>query len=378
MNKYIYILGLVGTALLSACSSDDLTTVLSPDEERALVVEAGKDSDVPITLGVGMGRAMTRTPIESDDDVFTIGGGKLGVFCLAAGTQPDAPSFVDVDIDWETDYLATWLNNVPASVKKGGDGNSYVEFRKFSPSSPSESMIRYYPIGNWCYDFYAYYPRVTDISILTGNDGKKSYFASTTITGKEDVIWGKASGDTGNGGFSAKYLRENPDNVPEFGFEHKLTQFVFYVKPNDEAAAAEFSDSKIKVTGLYLKDVDTKFNLCVASMSSDHTPGELELPTTRIQGNINVYKTGTNNDAFDGGGTTYLVATDSSDTLSKEIGYAMVPPIAGNNYMVQLVVKDGDGNDYNRAYIVTPPEGGFKAGKIYNVVISITSEDLGI
>ena len=124
MKKYLFILGLVGTALFTACSSaDDLVADIPSqgltEEERALVVEAGKDSDVPIMLGLVGGRSsgMTRTPIESDgDDLFTIGGGQLGVFCLAAGKQPDAPGFVPTTIDWETDNLATWLNNVPASV----------------------------------------------------------------------------------------------------------------------------------------------------------------------------------------------------------------------------------------------------------------------
>ena len=66
MNKYLFILGIVGTALLTACSSDDLTTVLLPEEERTLVVEAGKDSDVPITLGVSSSRGLTRAVVNPD------------------------------------------------------------------------------------------------------------------------------------------------------------------------------------------------------------------------------------------------------------------------------------------------------------------------
>ena len=374
MKKYLFILGLVGIVLLSACSSDDLMTGFSPEEENTLVIEAGKDSDVPIILGVGMGRAMTRTPIESDGDVFTIGGGQLGVFCLAAAKQPDAPSFVPSTIDWETGNLATWLNNVPASVKKGGGGTySYVEFRKFGPS---EAIDRYYPFGNWfCYDFYAYYPRVNDISISTGSDGKKAYFASTTIDGTKDIIWGNAIGED-EYAYSSKYSILNPGVVPEFDFKHKLTQLVFYVKSHDDAAA-EFFGSGIKVTDLYLIDVDTKFELCVASMSNDHTPGELELPAEedRVIGNIKVYKTGTNNNAFDGG-ATYTVATSSTDTDPKIIGYAMVPPIAGGeHYTVQIVVKDGiDGPYYDNSYTVTPPPGGFQAGKKYNIELDINKK----
>ena len=392
MNKYLFILGLVGTAVLTACSSDDLTTGFSPEDENALVAEASKDSDVPITLGLVGGRSsgMTRTPIESDDDdLFTIGGGQLGVFCLAAGKQTGAPSTVLEDINWKDDPLATWLNNVPASVKKEG-GYSYVEFRKFSPSA---AIDRYYPSGNWYYyDFYAYYPRVgsADISISAGSDGKKAYFASTTIDGTKDIIWGQAIGEDNSHqriftldgstkvyAYSSKFSRLNSAVVPEFDFKHKLTQLVFYVKAHDTAAAAEFSGSGIKVADLYLKDVDTKFELCIASMSNDsehgYTPGKLKLPASRVQGNIKVYKTGTNSDAFDGGATTYPVATSSTDTDPKMIGYAMVPPIAASdNYEVQIVVKDGGENDYyNRSYTVTPPAEGFQAGKKYNIELDI-------
>ena len=383
MNKYLYILGLVGTAFLSACSSDDLTTVLSPEEERALVVEAGMDSDIPITLGsLGNGRALTRSPLESTD--FQISGGNLSVYCLATGIQAGSPKISAIpasadDIVWnDPNKIANWLVNKPAIVSYyNGTGASpipgvsgpynYIQFWK-----DGDVKERFYPFGNWySYDFFAYYPRVGDANTSYSDTGK-SCFANITIDGSKDVIWGHASGS--DEGFSAKYMRLNPTTVPEFVFNHLLTQLVFYVRPHDDVAAAEFSGSGIKVTDLYLKDVDTKFNLCVASMSSDHTSGELELPAEddRVLGNIKVYTTGTNNDAF-AGGATYPVATSSTDTDRKIIGYAMVPPIAASeHYTVQIVVKDGIENDYyNYYYTVNPPSEGFLAGKKYNIELDI-------
>ena len=99
MNKYLFILGLVGTALFSACSADDLTTVLPPEEEEAIVVEAGKDSDVPIALGARTERGMTRAPLDPDGagNFETPDGQFIGVFCLAGGRQTGAPSVVPND-----------------------------------------------------------------------------------------------------------------------------------------------------------------------------------------------------------------------------------------------------------------------------------------
>ena len=169
MNKYLYILGLVGTAFLSACSSDDLTTVLSPEEERALVVEAGMDSDIPITLGsLGNGRALTRSPLESTD--FQISGGNLSVYCLATGIQAGSPNISAIpasadDIVWnDPNKIANWLVNKPAIVSYyNGTGASpipgvsgpysYIQFWK-----DGDVKERFYPYGNWySYDLFAFY-----------------------------------------------------------------------------------------------------------------------------------------------------------------------------------------------------------------------------
>ena len=182
MNKYLFIIGFAGMALFSACStSDELAAdipIPSPgltEEEKALIVEAGKDSDVPITLGsVANSRAMTRTPIEPEigTTLFTTPANQyLGVFCLAQGKQAGAPSLVpnDANILWNSSEYAKWLDNVPAKVLKhtagdaspitGGDAQnySYVQFMK---DDLSGTKVYYYPFGNWYYyDFFAYYPR---------------------------------------------------------------------------------------------------------------------------------------------------------------------------------------------------------------------------
>lgn len=75
MKKYLFILGIVGTALFTACSTaDDLvaekpieTPPVEEPKETAIIVEASQDSEEPITLGVGQSRGYTRTPLNSKD-----------------------------------------------------------------------------------------------------------------------------------------------------------------------------------------------------------------------------------------------------------------------------------------------------------------------
>ena len=384
MNKYLFILGLVGTALLSACSSDDLTTVLSPEEERALVVEAGKDSDMPIILGsVGNGRAITRSPLESSD--FQISDGNLSVYCLAKGIQTGAPNISaipasDDEIVWnDPNNIANWLVNKPAIVSYyNGTGDSpipgvsgpysYIQFWKGSAVKE-----RYYPFGNWySYDFFAYYPRVADANTSYSESGK-ACFANITIDGSKDVIWGHAAGT--NGGFSAKFMRQNPTTVPEFEFNHLLTQLVFYVKPHDESVF-QLQTNGIKVTELKMKEVYKKLKLIVASKEQGFTSGEIS--ELSAYGDVSVWNGDTE---FSGGAIPVVSASydpDDESTHKTYIGCAMVPPsalIAGKDhseFKVYILLKDNTDATYKEiTKVLNPPAGGFLKGCKYEIELDI-------
>ena len=392
MNKYLYILGLVGTAFLSACSSDDLTTVLSPEEERALVVEAGMDSDIPITLGsLGNGRALTRSPLESTD--FQISGGNLSVYCLATGIQAGSPNISAIpasadDIVWnDPNKIANWLVNKPAIVSYyNGTGASpipgvsgpysYIQFWK-----DGNVKERFYPFGNWySYDFFAYYPRVGDANTSYSDTGK-SCFANITIDGSKDVIWGHASGS--DEGFSAKYMRLNPTTVPEFVFNHLLTQLVFYVRPHDESVSQLQTDG-IKVSELKMKEVYKKLKLIVASKEPGLTSGEIS--ELSAYGDVSVWNGDTE---FSGGAIPVVSASydpDDESTHKTYIGYAMVPPSAliankeYNKFAVKLKVEDGSSNLYynpadenvdENGYRIIELTGTFLAGHKYEIILDI-------
>ena len=440
MKKYLFILGLVGTALFTACSSaDDLVKTEIPsqgltEEEKALIVEAGQDSDVPITLGtVANSRAMTRTPIEPEigTTLFTTPANQyLGVFCLAQGKQAGAPSIVpdDGNILWNSSDYAMWLNNVPAIVSKHTastvspiDGGfsldySYVQFMKDIDSSPAVK-IYYYPFGNWYYyDFYAYYPRQASGNVWVGQG---RVVVSYTITGKEDIIWARAIGGTSvtdpvtsNSvkSYSAKYMRlskedldgnGSPDHtefevVPGLAFDHKLTQFVFSVKPHFEDRV-ELNTKGYRVTKMEVIDVYNQLELYAADKTGgDH--GALKIKNLSTTDNILVRNTDGSDD-LDDTPTPVIVATDGdaaatdvAGITTKEIGYALLPTsdmltAAGytNQYLVSIEMEqkdetgkypgeDGYSGDPVPNTIVTlplPTGGKYEAGKKYSITLEI-------
>lgn len=394
MKKYLFILGLVGTALLSACSADDLTTGSSPVEERALVVEAGMDSDIPITLGsVASARSgMTRTPIVSTDNLFeTPSGQYLGVFCMAMGKQEDAPTIKNVipassdDIHWNNHLYSKWMDNVPAKVTTDGSTSAVTFLDADHMPNPKEF---YYPFGNWYYyDFFAYYPRQNDgISI-----GWSYVDVNMTIDGRQDIIWGKASGeglsvsdaDKTVKAFSSKYFRiAGTGTVPSFAYEHKLAQLVFYVKAHDESVANTLNTNGYEVKELKVANVYDQLLLTVASKVSSITAGTL----TVKPGSEHVTDIIVRNAADDSYPFPKVIANTASDTGKKLIGYAMVPPSAlitsktYNQYKVKLKVENGSSISYydpaadnvdENGYRIIELTGTFLAGHKYEIVLDI-------
>ena len=432
MNKYLFIIGFAGMALFSACStSDELAAdipIPSPgltEEEKALIVEAGKDSDVPITLGsVANSRAMTRTPIEPEigTTLFTTPANQyLGVFCLAQGKQAGAPSLVpnDANILWNSSEYAKWLDNVPAKVLKhtagdaspitGGDAQnySYVQFMK---DDLSDTKVYYYPFGNWYYyDFFAYYPRKVGGDVWVGQ-GRVT--VNYTITGKEDIIWARAAGgtsitdpvtDNAVNSYSAKYIRLKKEEVPGrtdyavvpgLSFNHKLAQLVFSVKPHFEDSL-QLKGKGYRVTKLEVIDVYNQLELWVADKTGgDH--GALKIKPLSTIDDIQVRKTdGT--DATPGTidvvSDNVLGIPDAEHITPKEVGYALLPTsemltAAGytNQYMVSIEMEQKDeagkypgddgysGNPVPNTVVTLPlPTNGFEAGKKYNITLEIYS-----
>ena len=401
MNKYLFILGIVGTALMSACSSDDLTKVLSPEEERALIVEASKDSDVPITLGVGSSRGFTRSPlVPGEGGVFSTEDNRyLGVFCLSTGIQSgvDAsllPSNIRLN-RWNSDDtgLLVRMKNVPASVSSGDV--------TFMNSNATAVQTYYYPMGNWMkYNFYAYYPRQEETVEFVGLDRPTIEFSKDDnnyyyllekyyeIDGTQDIIWGKADPPEGDA-FSARYFIENVSaDKPQFSFEHKLVQFRFFVK----AANPDVADN-VKITNMSVPNALGYLALVIANQNPAPVDSMKEgtikvFDKKNVKKKLNVkwlsnddnYK---DKDRFDGTiGNALAITTDAVD-YNNPVGYLMLAnPAIGKSrdgnfkYELQLDWAKKVGDDFVVQGIPISVElsDDFAEGKIYNIVVTVNPD----
>ena len=359
MKKYLFILGLVGTALFTACSTaDDLvaekpieTPPVEEPKETALIVDAGQNSEVPIALGIGQSRGYTRAVLDPDptsvDPVTGYGsisladGEYLRVFCLASGTQSNVsniPTTVSTNL-WNTDAggglggLLVKMNDVPAKVSS--DNVSFLDENAF----PTETSKKYYyPMGNWMtYNFYGYYPKLVveghpELSQTTTITANTVEVSNYLIDGSQDLIWGRAhpeDAETVTGAndadpYCAKYIRmkRNEEGVgeaniaahyPKLKFEHQFVQFNFFVKaalkdpthPEDHTILTTLHDNlHARVTKMYIDNAINKLKFNVAKQVANFDnyddcqltkDGDLDAVTTQL----GIKMWGANFDRFD-------------------------------------------------------------------------------
>ena len=384
MNKYLFILGFVGTALFTACSTaDDLVAEdpngTPPDEttkETTLIVEASQNSEIPITLGVGQSRGYTRAPIDptnvDEETKFgnfeTEDGRYLGVFCLATDYQElfkDNPPIENNWTDNDDTGLIMRMKNVPAKVAYNGTTLTYdVIFPNFSSEDPLVDVY-YYPMGNWMkYNFYAYYPWQDEElynKTLTFKNNRvlEKYYE---IDGSQDIIWGMADPaaviDEGDElpaeakPFCAKYYRWRKNHIPaektianyypELKFYHKLAQFRFFVKaakasdnPSDHTILDKLTAMNMQVTDMYIGNAINRLELVVADQSGKYD-GDLfwfgnylatkALPIKAIGSDTDRFVDG--EDEGDEVDNPLEITTDDKDEVltGDPVGYIMLAP----------------------------------------------------
>ena len=434
MKKYLFILGLVGTALFSACSTADDLVSEKPNEappveepkETAIIVEASQDSEEPITLGIGQSRGYTRTPLDTDvDEGFgnfkTESNRFIGVFCLATGTQTGVSNIPDAVASnhWSADAsgglggLLVKLKDVPAIVRYSSSTYNF----KFWNTTTGKEEHYFYPMSNWMkYNFYAYYPQFNSSTIEIGEDGNKSKVEVTgyEIDGSQDLIWGMSdqvpeSSVSGADPYSAKFSRlakkkaadESGDisaYYPEFKFKHQLVQFNIYVKAVDASALSSLQAVQAKVIDMYVDNAIYKLKFCVASQADDFNDCQLAMDgdLASVTKKLGIKKKSTNDNIFDG--SAYLVFKSSDADVSTDdynigyVGYIMLPSPPTyketdiNPFKYRLVMKigyDGSSNTDEVGVELKPPaipgtdpvQYGFIAGKKYNVIVRVQSPE---
>ena len=443
MNKNIYILGLVGAALFSACStSDDLSigdsSAVDTAKESVLIYEAGQNSEVPITLGVGQSRGYTRAPIgdESENPTYssfsTEAGKYLGVFCLATDYQTPYKTNHPIDNNWKEDGtgLSAWMKNVPATTSNVDGKVAFLNHDRKGEQS------YYYPLGNWMkYNFYTYYPwqkesvkvKVSKIenSVEVTEEVEKTTLVFRqdqvfekfyTIDGSQDIIWGKATPPAADA-FSANYFIENNGSAesPQLKFDHKLVQFKFYLKADNSKVKAKIK----QVRDMYITHGINYLELVVADKNNPENNGNLYWFGNKLKKERMFIKLdGSDKKRFhqeDGESLdSPLENEDISDKDPVYVGYIMLAPPSipsfnatyskdanasedseseepesedsesENKYVYKLQVRVkcyGSSKDVYPIFELDPTKHGletFEAGKIYNIVINIKSSHLGL
>ena len=430
MKKYLFILGLVGTALFTACStSDDLTAekppvtpVVDQADEAAMIREAGQNSDVSISLGVGSSRGFTRSPlVPGEGGVFSTEDNRyLGVFCLSTGIQSgvDAstlPTNVQKNNRKDDDTgLLVRMKNVAAKVDNGE-----VTFLEGDGADPSLVKHCYYPMGNWMkYNFYAYYPRQNETVEFVGQDRPTIEFSKVgtyyyllekyfEIDGTQDIIWGKADPTEATAvypaanaaePYSARYFRLKTEEVgagsivnfyPKLKFEqHKLVQFRFFVKAINSAVA-----NAVTINNIYIPNALGYLSLVIANQDREPVDSMKE-GTIKVFGKKNVKKklnvkwlsnddNYKDKDRFDGTiGNALAITTDAVD-YNNPVGYLMLAnPAIGKSrdgnfkYELQLDWAKKVGDDFVVQGIPISVELGddFAEGKIYNIVVTVNPD----
>lgn len=404
MKKLLAFLGLTIIAMLTACSNDNLDAIVEAGDNAMGV---GKDSEVPVLLSIGAG-AQTRSPLESSGSNFATPTGAspedykyMGIFALAqtntpAGGQSGPVATENIKWDGSVSY-ARLLWNHPTMTTitdqwNGAPVASYTAMTLMDPTtlatSPTAGSYKY-PSNSWYnYYFYAYYPRVEDIS-----EENNVVTANYSLDGSQDIITGYAMPPAAqaDNGYCGNYFSDIKraegslpfNKQPQLQLTHHLAQLRFFVCSEADPVGT------FQVKGITLLSVPRDWALTVADKANPTNTGTLTSTSTTttsmpiltmaVDGSNNM--TSASDEAvFDG--TTYKNLT----TTPVIAGYAMVPTTqmisdANNDlnrefstsYQVQLTIKSGD-TESTQTRTITTPTGGFQPGKVYNVIIRAVQE----
>ena len=401
MKKYLFIFGLVGTALFTACStSDDLTAeepsvtpVVDQTKEASLIIDAAQNSDIPISIGVGSNRGFTRAVVNPDaSGNFTTEAGKyLGVFCLATDIQSNIDESVIPEVirtnNWNTAAeddkagLIVRMNNVPAKVTTDGTTSDVTFLDASTLTNPTPSVQHYYyPMGNWMkYNFYAYYPRQekvvdgnTTLS-FSANQVLEKYYE---IDGSQDIIWGMSDQEnattvdpstaTDADPYCAKYFRlwkeadgANIENYyPKFEFKHKLMQLRFFVKAANSTVLTDLTSKNMKVVDMSISNAIYRLSLIVANKAEASKNGQLSMMSSLKTKELGIKEYGLDKNRFrdengdDAVDAPFAIAVDDVTVTAVDgdgnpndpgfVGYIMLPPTKVSDvdgFKYQLVVK---------------------------------------
>ena len=258
-------LGLILVGFLAVGCSSEIDSVSEDSVRDYSNVEISLQSDPKIEVST------TRAAIMGDDEDVTSNINNIGVFGLARTTQEINNTAGAINWFHNTE---NWSDCILDNVK------SYKEGNDIKWANPDD--VYFYPVSQfYSYDFYGYYPRVSN-PIKTYNRVCAEY----TIDGTQDLIWGRATSSE-KYAYSARYYRESQENStkrPNIALKHLLTRLVFKAIPGETyAGSGDYSAaSTMLISSVELVDVATGIGVVIA----DNSKLDMDLSDR-------IYKTGT-------------------------------------------------------------------------------------
>lgn len=334
--------------MLQACTSEEVLTkndVLVPgnsEMEIKLSTVGGGGTSTEVEEGTPRYFARSRAAITGNELTG------MGVFCLAREKQ--AVNNIPADIDW-TDWSGCVMKNVQSNL---------IEDKKVTWEGQY-----FYPISQfYAYDFYGYYPYVADNKVTIGKESVQVQF---TLTGKEDLIWGRATSEE-QYAYSAKYFRVNgnQDKLPTLDLKHMLTRLIFVVKTGEDFVGSGTATEalKMKVKSLCIKSAKPNVNLSWTNTTETAT-SHASL-TLRDNSVTDFYLC----DAE--GGQVQNFELDPTPNGEKQIGESiMLYP--EQSYILEVVLVNSETQqEYKTESPLTLSQKAlFEAGKNYNVIITV-------
>lgn len=324
--------------MLQACSNEDFdlgNSGFTPGNSEVEIKLSSKGAQVSTDIE-------TRAAIEDTNQDLN-----MGVFCLARAKQE--VNTTPADIDW-----SKWSGHVMKNVSSTLNGSNITWTGNY-----------YYPISQfYAYDFYGYYPYVEDGQVSVTSNKVSVPF---TLTGKEDVIWGRATSEDA-AGFSAGYFRKKDhyNEVPSLSMKHMLTRLKFTLKTGANNADNNSSSDAETMKVMSVKIISAKPNVKLEWTNSTEAADNATL-TTRDNSTAEFALC----DAQGKEVTDVELANGVNAT--KPIGESiMLYP--EQQYTLQVVLKSKSTNEEfttESTLSLQQTSGKFEAGKNYNVIITV-------
>ena len=368
MRKRIFLLISVVSLALIGCSEKES---FEPSNESQ------NTTNVPIVLNTDKffnADISTRATIESLSMIDT-----LGVFCLAgkkttiSGSENAPTPNWNVTLDsanFSTTTHGKYWNNIPCTVD-AGSGDLEVQNKGW--------YAWYYPITSWyAYDFYAYYPYRKTHTIIRNVENRDTTYqlgVDYQIDGTQDIIWGRSEIKSDPFAYSAKYFRNISDPTVHMKLEHSLTQFQFYVLPQEKNGSFE-AIKKLAVKKVSMHEVATNLRLIVAdnNKNGNNRTGHIQ-PIDNTRGDLELK--GFNGKTVSPVEFKTQIVDGVETAVEERIGDCiMVCPDATEYYMsMVLCLKDDHDSEYYSEKLMTiklNENKPFQAGKIYKIYIKVS------